>query len=178
MQLTNIEYGSLASSAVLNNNFTYLDEKIAETDTNLNSSISAILSNIETINSRLSQLAENVSTTRSDLELGFNDFKSKSLAAFNKVTMLPNWSNIISVTDLNSFTALTNGYLLLIQANGTAGNIKINNFEFTLEQVANAYDSFSETMTIPLKKGDIVSSSIQAERVYFLPALNIISTEL
>ena len=38
MSLTNIEYGSLASSEVLNQNFTYLDNKISEVIESLNAS--------------------------------------------------------------------------------------------------------------------------------------------
>lgn len=178
MQLTNIEYGSLASSAILNNNFVYLDEKIAETNTSLNSSISAILSNIETINSRLSQLANEISDTRSTFELTITDFRTKSLNTFNKITMLPNWTSLSTIIDLTSFVSPSNGYLLVIPKNNASGNIKINNFEFALKQIVNAYDNASEMLTLPLKKDDVVATSVEMTNSYFLPAINIISTEL
>ena len=178
MQLTNIEYGSLASSALLNNNFIYLDEKIAETNTNLNSSISAILSNIETINTRLTQVAENAINSHSNLELSINDFKTKSLATFNKITMLPNWSAITSILDLSSFTASANGYLLLIPKNNASGKIKVNNFEFTLKQITNSYDNSSELLVVPIKKDDKVSCTVQMSFAYFLPATSILINEL
>ena len=44
MALINIEYGSVARSDVLNKNFLYLDEKIADTNNSNATSISSILS--------------------------------------------------------------------------------------------------------------------------------------
>ena len=60
MALINIEYGSLASSETVNKNFTYLDEKIAESNESIMTSISSILSNIATINARINDISENM----------------------------------------------------------------------------------------------------------------------
>ena len=46
MSLINIEYGSLASSEVMNKNFLYLDDKIAESNNSIMTSISSILSRL------------------------------------------------------------------------------------------------------------------------------------
>ena len=45
MALINIEYGSVARSEVLNKNFLYLDEKIADSNTSTATNISSIFSN-------------------------------------------------------------------------------------------------------------------------------------
>ena len=46
MALTEIEYGSLASSEVMNNNFEYLDNKISDVSENLASNVATINANI------------------------------------------------------------------------------------------------------------------------------------
>ena len=72
MDLKIIEYGSLASSEIMNNNFSYLDEKIEYSNSNLNTSISSLLSNIATINNRLNDLstalADAIETSNSNIE--------------------------------------------------------------------------------------------------------------
>ena len=60
MALTEIEYGSLASSEVMNNNFGYLDNKISDVSETLSSNVATINSNIATTNASISTLGENV----------------------------------------------------------------------------------------------------------------------
>lgn len=60
MALTEIEYGSLASSDVMNNNFEYLDNKITDVSENLASNVATINANIATANTSISTLGENV----------------------------------------------------------------------------------------------------------------------
>ena len=55
MALTKIEYGALASSSVMNNNFEYLDNRISSLSENLSSSNSGIYSNIASINALIVQ---------------------------------------------------------------------------------------------------------------------------
>ena len=55
MGLINIEYGSLASSNTINNNFSYLDNRINSS----NESIISIQNNLSSMNSTLSQCIEN-----------------------------------------------------------------------------------------------------------------------
>lgn len=54
MALTRIEYGSLASSETMNNNFEYLDNKIAEASERITSTSASIYSNIASVNTQLS----------------------------------------------------------------------------------------------------------------------------
>lgn len=56
MSLTEIEYGSLASSAVLNNNFQFLQDKITELSELITSETSSFSSNVATLNNSVNQL--------------------------------------------------------------------------------------------------------------------------
>ena len=77
MALIDIEYGSLASSETMNKNFTYLDDKIAETSESIMTSISSILSNIATINSRLNDITESMDGSMDVLTSSLDDYKIK-----------------------------------------------------------------------------------------------------
>ena len=54
MALTRIEYGSLASSEVMNNNFEYLDNRISAVNTNMGTNNAGISSTLASINSLIS----------------------------------------------------------------------------------------------------------------------------
>lgn len=56
MSLTEIEYGSLASSAVLNNNFQFLQDKITELSVLITSETSSFSSSVATLNNSVNQL--------------------------------------------------------------------------------------------------------------------------
>lgn len=78
MALTEIEYGSLASSEVMNNNFEYLDNKISDVSGNLLSNVATINANIATVNSSISTMGENLNKS---IEATFE--KSKQIIADN-----------------------------------------------------------------------------------------------
>ena len=109
MALINIEYGSLASSEIMNKNFIYLDDKIADTSESIMTSISSILSNIATINNRLNDLstalADAIETSNSNIE----EYKSKTKILVSKNSMVPNWQGYKSIDDLNSYQVSANG---------------------------------------------------------------------
>lgn len=56
MTLTEIEYGSLASSAILNGNFNFLQEKITELSALITSETSSYSSSVATLNQSVSEL--------------------------------------------------------------------------------------------------------------------------
>lgn len=70
MALTEIEYGSLASSDVMNKNFEYLDNKISDVSENLASNVATINANIATANTSISTLSDSIN--KSIEELGKN----------------------------------------------------------------------------------------------------------
>lgn len=51
MALTNIEYGSVASSEVVNNNFQYLDDKISSVSQSLSTNVTALSGSISSLSS-------------------------------------------------------------------------------------------------------------------------------
>lgn len=63
MALTEIEYGSLASSEIVNGNFTYLDNKISGVAENITTTAATINSNIATINSTMSAMREEINNS-------------------------------------------------------------------------------------------------------------------
>ncbi len=65
MALTRIEYGSLASSETMNNNFEYLDNKIAEASERITSTSASIYSNIASVNT---QLSNQINAAESELQ--------------------------------------------------------------------------------------------------------------
>lgn len=67
MALTEIEYGALASSDVMNNNFEYLDNRITDVSETLIETNAAINSNIVTINGSISSLTEEVNQSLEEL---------------------------------------------------------------------------------------------------------------
>lgn len=80
MALTEIEYGSLASSEVMNNNFEYLDNKITDVSENLISTAAAINSNIATINSSMAALSEELNKSIEDLNTDLTDASEESFS--------------------------------------------------------------------------------------------------
>ena len=60
MALTTIEYGALASSQVMNNNFEYLDNRITSVSNTVTSNNSSILSNIASINTAITNAMNTV----------------------------------------------------------------------------------------------------------------------
>ncbi len=80
MALTEIEYGSLASSEVMNNNFEYLDNKISDVSETLTSTAATINSNIATINSSMATMSEELNQAIEDLD---SDLTEASEEAFS-----------------------------------------------------------------------------------------------
>ena len=77
MALTEIEYGSLASSEVMNNNFEYLDNKISDVSENLASNVATINANIATANTSISTLGENVNKSVENLNTNLTEATNK-----------------------------------------------------------------------------------------------------
>ena len=171
MALENIEYGSIASSETMNKNFSYLDNKIAETHESIMTSISSILSNIATINSRLSDLSEGIDNTSENLENKLEDYKLKTKKLVKKATMLPKWTDCSAINfQVNTvYNVPSNGYLLLHPDHSATGNLMINNFAVGFK-VGHGWGSL---VAIPVCEGDVVTCSVGMNYVYFLPAVEV-----
>ena len=94
MSLTHIEYGSLASSSVMNNNFEYLDNRVTTVANNLTSTASSINSNIASLNSSFSETVQEISSDLSDVELYHNALR----ADFDTQNEAPDYSNPSTIT--------------------------------------------------------------------------------
>lgn len=105
MALTHIEYGSLASSEVMNDNFEYLDNRVTTVANSLTSTASSINSNIASLNSSFSETTEELSSDLSDLELEVDVFRSD----FDTQNEAPKYSNATSIA--LPYTAVSSGYV-------------------------------------------------------------------
>lgn len=167
MPLTNIEYGSLASSEVMNNNFEYLDNKITQVANNLVSTSSSIYSNIASLNSTLTQTDETLASGISALNSTLNILSAKDIT--------PDYASAITV--LNSSGSGTynidwNGWLAFdLYCN------QINaNFQFCIDNVkvgATASDEGDRAAGIVMVKSGSVASwngsqSILIKKIPFL----------
>lgn len=175
MALTNIEYGSLASSETMNKNFMYLDDKIAETSDSIMTSISSILSNIATINARLNDISEGVDDSVETLTSTIEEYKTKTKLLVNKASMVPDWKNAskIEISKNKSYTVPSNGYLLLLPSASEKGALTVNKVAVTSKVTDSVYDNSSQLMVVPVFDGDIASSDITFSSVYFLPAKEV-----
>ena len=174
MTLINIEYGSLASSETLNKNFSYLDDKIAETSSSLATSISSILSNIATINARLSDLSESVENYVDDFNTIVDDCKRKTKILVNKSAIVPNWSGCYGIGINSNFTAPKNGYILILPYPNSSGSLYVNNnVTVWIKQRNNNDDNASGLISIPIKQGDVVRTDVLVSAAYFLPASEV-----
>ena len=175
MPITNIEYGSLASSETLNNNFSYLDDKIATTSTSINSSISSILTNIATLNSRISTLSNSLDSQIATLNQKVETYRSKTKSLVSKANMLPNWLDCQSITVSSSqnYVPTENGYAILMPESAESGTISLNGVSVNFKHRGNIYDNSAELTIIPMKKNDTLAVTIAIKYAYFVPVASV-----
>ena len=94
MPLTTIEYGSLASSEVMNDNFSYLDNRITSVAGNLTSATSSINSSIASMNSTISGQIEDINDDIDDLETSIESLQS----TVSSLSFSPDYSNATTVS--------------------------------------------------------------------------------
>ena len=174
MSLTNIEYGSLASSEVLNQNFTYLDNKISEVLESLNASVSSLTSNLSTLNTSFNALSEDLRDDLQSMSSDITEFKADTKILLNSNQMLPDWGGVISISISQNYTAPSNGYIIALPDAATRGNIIVNGASIVLKRRDIAADNASEIITIPVKLNDVIYSSCSFRNVYFIPVIAIV----
>lgn len=171
MALINIDYGSLASSEIMNKNFLYLEDKISDTSESIMTSISSILSNIATINTRLNEVTDEISDSVQKITSTVEDYKAKTKLLVNKASMIPCWENAVSIAlSLDSaFTVSSNGYILLITNDNSGGNLIVNNKSIPL----NDEIFTSNFVSVPVRDGDVVFCSANLNQSYFIPSIDV-----
>ena len=164
MPLTHIEYGSLASSSLVNNNFDYLSDRISEVSNSLTSATASINSNISGINGFLSEqietLASNIEYLNSDLQDLRNDFKSQNNA--------PDYSRGVGIS--LPYTVTEDGYVYA----GVSG-YDYYDYVYVNEKIVHGHCGYSGGINVysgsvfRVSKGDVVSVGRQMESYYFYP---------
>lgn len=81
MALTEIEYGALASSELMNNNFQYLDNRISSVAESLTSSNAGTNSNIASINNTISAMSEEINSNLENVSSEVEDITSSLCAS-------------------------------------------------------------------------------------------------
>lgn len=180
MALINIEYGSIASSDTMNKNFLYLENKVSDLSNSLNTTISSILSNIATINSRLGEITDDIQDDAESFESKIEDYRLKTRLALNNLSMLPNWNKCFALTDAEqtSYKAPKNGYLLLDPKPESKGTLTINSKVVNLKTRNGSADNAAQLYFVPVKAADIISCTLTLNGAYFLPVVEISSEEL
>lgn len=175
MALIDIEYGSIASSETMNKNFMYLDDKISETSDSILTTISSILSNIATINNRLNDITDSINNSIETLTTSLENYRAKTKILVNKTSLAPNWDNCISIEIQKnvSYTAPSNGYILLNSVTTSAGNVKINNKTIVFKTIGSSYDNGAQLIALPVLNGDVIVSEVSIQNAYFLPTKEI-----
>jgi len=187
MALTTIEYGSLASSATLNNNFNYLDGRITTTAT----SVSTLSSQISTINTNLTnnkantdlsnvtdtvltgKLSSTVLTNAGCLTSGNISSASNTVKSTITAWGMPDYSNGISVTVNTDYTCTANGWILIQSrvADGGSRYLYINSTQYDfVASAGNYYDT--DFAIIPVSAGDIVKLTSGTIKFYPMKGAN------
>jgi len=169
MALTNIAYGSLASSSVMNSNFQYLDNKITTSTSGLSTNISSLSSNIATINSRLSEIAEDVEDAVDDLEEEISSIVQSIGETTNSLSMLPQWSSCVAIGNLSNYSVPSNGYIIAVPGAVATGYLTINGVSTVFKYRGHENDNSSQWVAIPVKKNDVVTCTCGLDHKYFLP---------
>ena len=183
MALTNIEYGSVATSKVLNDNFNYLEDKIEDYSKNIstnNASLTAL------INSQTATISNNLNneTARLDSDI---DKVEQSLAKTNTTIttlqngvcsyMIPNYTKRTTLNTGQQYTASADGVVYvrvpIVSGNQTA-SISINNISFDLGSgLTNREGNHSNTMMFPVGKNDKYTITSGTDNgwfeAYFIP---------
>lgn len=176
MALINIPYGSIASSDTMNSNFQYLEDKILDANSSAESGISSLVSNIATINSRLDDISATLEDSLSELSEKIELYKNKLKLMVNKGSMLPNWNaaKVITLAQNTPYTALTNGYVLIIPQAASFGNITVNGYVVIAKSGSSSYDRSAQMLVVPVKKNDVINSAIALEKAYIVPSEEIV----
>ena len=164
MPLTHIEYGSLASSETMNDNFEYLDDRVTtvanslvSTSTNIYSSLSGLNASLS---SQISDLASDVDGLGDDLDALRGDFTSQNNA--------PNYSRGVGITLPYSVTK--DGYVYA----GVNG-MDYMSYVYVNQKVVHGHCGYSGGYSVysgsvfRVSAGDVVTANRTSGSYYFYP---------
>ncbi len=167
MALTNIEYGSLASSETMNTNFQYLDNRISTVVENNISANAVINSNIATLNSSISSLSSSVNGSIANINNSIDELEGK----IDEISFLPDYTKAFSIP--SPYTATMDGYVYAYAwcASGTEGaSMYIDDFQIILNGgLNNREGAHGPSALAPISKGATFTTSGNIQIRTFIP---------
>ena len=163
MPLTHLEYGSLASSTVMNDNFEYLDNRITTVANNLVSNSSGIYSSLSSLNSSILEQTNSIASDVNDLSSDVDDIKD-AIEAHNTA---PDYSLGVAIT--MPYTVEKDGYIY-----GGTDSQYATRFVFVNQKPVHSHCGFSTYLVYSasvfrVSAGDVVTVSNAAGSYYFYP---------
>lgn len=164
MPLTHIEYGSLASSETMNDNFEYLDDRVTTVANNLVSASTSIYSNLSGLNSSLSGQISSLSSDIDDLAEELEDLSD----SFTSQNNSPDYSRGIGIT--MPYTVVSDGYIYA----GVDGT-DYNSYVYVNEKIVHGHCGYSGGYNVysgsvfRVSAGDIVTAGRISGSYYFYP---------
>jgi hypothetical protein len=164
MPLIHIDYGSLASSETMNDNFEYLDARITTVANSLASASTSIYSSLSGINTSLSGQIDTLASGLSDLDDDLDDLSN----AFNSQNNAPDYSRGVGIT--LPYTAEADGYVYA----GVDGT-DAKKYVYVNQKIVHGHCGYSGGYNVysgslfRVSSGDIVSVDRNSGPYYFYP---------
>ena len=164
MALERIEYGSLASSELMNNNFEYLDNRISSLAETQSSNVSSIYSSLANMSNTFSEQNEDLASDVSDLE----DYAQSIRHDFNSQNHAPDYAKGIGIS--LPYTATKNGYVYA----GVDG-IDSTRYVYVNNRIVHGHCGYSGGYLVysgslfRVNRGDTVTCSRTHGNYYFYP---------
>ena len=164
MPLIHIEYGALASSETMNDNFEYLDDRVTSVANNLVSSTTSIYSNISGLSMSLSEQINDIESDIGDLGDNLSDLRSD----FESQNNSPDYSRGVGIT--LPYTVLADGYVYA----GVDGTDYMK-YVYVNQKIVHGHCGYSGGYNVysgslfRVSKNDIVSANNPIGSYYFYP---------
>lgn len=163
MPLTKIEYGALASSSVINNNFEYLEDAIGDVSDNLTSNIASVYSNINSLSSTVTTLNQAQTEALEDLSDTVDEIQV--MASYDTS---PDYSSGYQIS--LPFTAPENGYVYAgVNGQDEPHYVYVNSKPVLGHCGYSGFKWVYTGATFRVSEGDVVSSSRADGTNYFYP---------
>lgn len=164
MALEHIEYGSLASSELMNDNFEYLDDRISSLAETQSSDTSSLYSSLANLNTTFTQQNESLASDLSDLE----DYAETIREDFDSQNNAPNYSKGIGIT--MPYTASKNGYVYAgVNGIDTHQYVYVNGYRVHGHCGYSGGKSVYSGSLFRVSAGDVVTCSKTQGNYYFYP---------
>lgn len=173
MALTNIEYGSLASSETMNTNFQYLDNRISTVVENNISTSASINSNIASLSSSLSLLSSNINTSI----VNINSLIDELEGMIDEISFLPDYTKAFTIT--SPYTATMDGWIYAqawVASGIESASIYIDDMQIVLNQgLNNREGAHGPSAFVPIASGSVFRTSGNVHTKTFIPMKGVVN---